>query len=402
MRRQTLLTLGLLCAAPLLLGMDSCGGRQKVKFTAILPLTGASQVYGESIQRGVELAFEDLSQDPQLGYVVSLAVEDSASDPQHAQGLLEDAYRGSLAAIGGVTSDEALAMVPAAESAGKVLLSPSASSPKLSGISQYFFRIFPNSRDEAVAMSNFLGETLQLEELVIVQEDTAYGEGLAGAVAEVFTGEIVQTVKLGSVDEAADVAAQVIELEPKAVYLAADGAELAEIMKALRAAGFDGEDDWILSSSALANPRVIELAEGAAERSFLTETVFDPTSQEEPMRSFADDFQAKYGVLPDYYAAHGYDAMAVLFTALQEGGGTLPSDFMKGMRSINNFPGVTGNIQFRESGDVQKFVRIFYIAGGQLQDYVEWKKEREEEIRRRIEDIRRRRERLMRQQQSSS
>jgi branched-chain amino acid transport system substrate-binding protein len=402
MTRQTLLTFVLLGVAPVLLGMDNCGGRGKVRFTAILPLTGAGQVYGESIQRGVELAFEDLSQDPQLGYTIALEVEDSASDPQHAVGLLEDAYSGSLAAIGGVTSDEALAMVEVADDAGKVLLSPSASSPKLSGISSNFFRIFPNSRDEAVAMTNFLGETLQVAELVVVQEETAYGEGLAGALAEVFTGQIVSTLKIASADQAPAVAREAVELDPKAVYLAADGDELAAVMKALRGAGFDGEDDWILSSSALANPRVIERAEGAAERSFLTQTVFDPTSEEEPMRSFSDDFQAKYGVLPDYYAAHGYDAMTVLVTALKEGGGTLPSDFMKGMRTINNFPGVTGNLQFRESGDVQKFVRIFYIAGGQLQDYVEWKKEREEEIRKRIEDIRRRRERLMRQQQNSS
>lgn len=401
MKRHTLLTLALLGAAPVLLGMDNCGGRPKVKFTAILPLTGTAQVYGESIQKGVELAFEELSQDPQLGYEISLDVEDSASDPQHAEGLLEQAYRSSIAAVGGVTSGEALAMVPAADEAEKVLLSPSASSPKLSGISEYFFRIFPSSRDEAVAMTNFLGETLELTELVIIQEDTAYGEGLAGALADVFSGTIVATLKFSSVDDAPDVARQAVELGKNGIYIAADGAELAEMMKQLRAAGFNGEDDWILSSSSLANPRVIELAEGAAERSFLTQTVFDPTSTEEPMHSFSDDFQAKYGTMPDYYAAHGYDAMTVLITALKEGGGTLPSDFMKGMRTINNFPGVTGSIQFRESGDVQKFVRIFYIAGGQLQDYVEWKKEREEEIRKRIEDIRRRRERLLRQQSSS-
>jgi ABC-type branched-subunit amino acid transport system substrate-binding protein len=158
-----------------------CNRGEEMKIGAVLPLTGVSAVYGEAIQRGIDLAVEQL-QAPDapetLDFTVALLTEDSASDPQQAAAKLRDVYAaGATAAIGGVTSEEALAMVPVAEQAGSILLSPTASSPKLSGISQYFFRIFPSARDEATNIARHMLDAQQVTTVAIVYQDDAFGQG---------------------------------------------------------------------------------------------------------------------------------------------------------------------------------------------------------------------------------
>jgi ABC-type branched-subunit amino acid transport system substrate-binding protein len=109
-----------------------------------------------------------------------------------------------------------------------------------------------------------------------------------------------------------------------------------------------------------------------AERVLLTQTVFDTLSGEEPMSSVVSAYEEKHGEKPDFYAAHGYDAVYVLVQARKEGGTNLQSDLLKGMRALCNLPATTGSIQFRETNDVQKFPRVDLIFGGEVTDYEEF------------------------------
>jgi hypothetical protein len=78
----------------------------------------------------------------------------------------------------------------------------------------------------------------------------------------------------------------------------------------------------------------------------------------------------------------------VLVEAMQEGG-TRPNDLWKGMRSIRNFQGASGVIQFDERGDVSKFPRTYVVEGGVLVDYERAVDEQRTEILRRIEQLNR-------------
>ena len=73
-----------------------------------------------------------------------------------------------LAVIGGVTTAEALEMVSVADREGLVLLSPSASSPQLTGISKNFFRIFISDFREGTKMGNFAAGQMELSSVVIL------------------------------------------------------------------------------------------------------------------------------------------------------------------------------------------------------------------------------------------
>jgi ABC-type branched-subunit amino acid transport system substrate-binding protein len=135
-----------------------------------------------------------------------------------------------------------------------------------------------------------------------------------------------------------------------------------------------------------------------ANRVFFAQGAFDVASEEEQMARFVADYEARFGGKPDLYAAHGYDAILVLGQAAAESPSAIqfPSDILTGMRSISNFTGVTGNIQFRESGDVQKFARMFYDNEGTVVDYQQWEDDRQKAAAERIRDLQRRQEELNR------
>ncbi|MXZ37295.1 MAG: amino acid ABC transporter substrate-binding protein [Holophagales bacterium] len=433
-RTRTLVLLGALC----LLLTAGCGPEvPTVNFSVILPMTGPAGIYGEEIANGIQLRQDRLmSGDEPLAYNVVVEVIDSEGDAQQAASLLETAFSTSLAAIGGATSAEALAMVPVAEDADRVLVSPSASSPELSGASEYFYRLFPSAEIEASTMATFLRDRVNVQRLALVVEDSAFGTSLADSVETVWGTELAGRVTFTPSSDQNAMVQEALGYEADGIYVAASGAALAEAIQALRLAGFDeGDEKRLATSSSLMIEAVLKAAGPAANGVFFTAPVFDVDGPDEPTASFVADYRERFtdpaawtayqeavaederartalegmdlgnpGLAaartdaeaavealtaaeaalntPSYYAGLGYDSMGVLIGALAELEViNVPSDFLKGMRAIRELPGVTGTIQFRETGDVQKFTRIYQVVDGKPVDFEKHVEERLRKLR---------------------
>ncbi|HKI86781.1 MAG TPA: ABC transporter substrate-binding protein [Thermoanaerobaculia bacterium] len=359
----TTLTIGLLLAG--------CGGHEQVKFGAVIPLTGSAKIYGQSIKKGVELAYEQINANPDKKYPIALDVRDSRSDADIAKAELKKLYdSGAVAVVGGVITQTALAMVPVADRYDRVLLSPSASSPELTGISQYFFRVFPSDFLEGTKMGSFAEQKLGLKTVVILAQKEPYAKGIQGVFKSEFErngGKVLDVIEFPpNTEDFSGLIGRVQSLKPDGVYLAAYAEAIVQMIKGLREAHYPGV---ILTTAAFATPEAIAQAGKAAEGVYLTQAVFDPKSKEPIVHDFVTSYEKKYGSEPDLYAAHGFDAMRVLVEALKEADSTQAIDFWKGMRAIRAFPGVTGNIQFDEKGDVQKYPRVYAVFHGKLVDY---------------------------------
>ena len=396
LRTRTLALLGALC----LLVAVGCGPEvPTVTVSAIVPLTGEAQVYGQEIANGIQLRHERLmAGEEALGYNVVLEVVDTEGDPVQAASQLETAFTSSLAAIGGVTSDEALAMIPVVNDSDRVLLSPSASSPELSGVSEFFYRLYPSAEIEASTMATFLRDRLQVKRLVVVAHDTAFGTSLADAIAAVWGTQLAgRVVFTAASDQKRDGRRGPWATTRTRSTLPPPDSALAEAMQALRLGGFNEAHDYLAASSSLAIESVLTEAGPAANNSVLTAPPYDTESLDEPVASFVAAYQEKHGTVPSYYAALGYDALWVYIEALSEVDViAVPSDFLKGMRAVRELQGVTGNIQFRETGDVQKFTRIYQIVDGKLVDFEKYQKERRDELMKKIQENMRQLERANR------
>jgi len=346
-----------------------CGEKKETLISAVLPLTGEYSLYGQSIKKGVEVAYETIQADSSIP-PFTLKFADSQSDPELAKSLLEQEYSdGAIAVIGGVTTNEALQMVSIADEYGRVLVSPSASTPELSGISANFYRVFPSDAKEGATMGNFAAQDLNLKQVAIVAKEDAYASGIQSIFKTEFErlgGTVVEVIQYpqGGSDFSGFID-RVISLDPEGVYIAAYANDIATLISGIREAGFEGR---ILTTAAFAAPEVIESVGDAASNVYLTQAVFEQTSEEPLIKNFVDAYRGAHGLAPDLFAAHGFDSLLVLGEALKDAG-PIPSDFWQSVRGLRDFQGVTGTLQFDERGDVQKYPRVYVISGGELIDF---------------------------------
>ena len=282
-----------------------CGGSDNLKFGAVLPLSGERAIYGEPIKQGIELALQEINQRPEAPQV-ELTILDSEGDPDIAAEQLKELYQdGARAVIGGVTSKEALAMVQQADQMNRVLLSPSASTPDLTGISRNFYRVWPSDFREGTKMGQYAAQTMGLKSAAILAAESEYAKGIESVFRDAFEqngGEVVEEILYPR--ETQDFGAlvdRVVDLKPEAVYLADYAGAVTNIVEMLKGRGFKGK---ILTVSAFAAAEAIASAGQLAENVYVTHPQFTPTDQENPrVVEFVKAYQETYDQEPDIFSA---------------------------------------------------------------------------------------------------
>lgn len=390
-RARTLAAFAIIAMGLLLYGCPD----KTARIGVVLPLSGSDQIYGESVKRGVEVAYAEIQADTSRATPIEIEIVDSESDVEIAKKRVDEQYgAGAIAVIGGVTSDEVKSVIEVVDRYDRVILSPSASNPELTDISTNFYRICPSDFSAATRMADFAYRTLNLKSAVIVVERT-YGMGIQSVFEESFQnfgGEVLDVIEVPAGSDYGGIAERIVTVKPEAVYLAAFAPTTGAMIKELRKQDFQGR---ILTTSAF-TPSAIEEVGLDAKDVVLTRIYFELDSDHAHVKKFVQGYEEVYeGEKPDLYAAYGYDAMRVLAAAI-EGRPALAQEMHKGLRdSVKDFPGVTGSILFDEKGDVKKFPRVYLIGEDlALDDYTERIERRQEEIRRRKEELQKRLEQL--------
>ena len=395
--RIALMALLLAGAAVILTGCPS----EVVNIAGVLPLTGDAAAYGQAVKKGMELAMDEIKAEE--GNNLELVIVDTKSDPETAKELLRKQFGdGALAAIGGVTSGEAKQMIGVVDKYERVLLSPTASSPDLTGISRNFYRIFPSDHTAASKMAQAAAQALDVQKIVIIAEEQPYAMGIQGVFSPAFQGfggEILETIEFPpNTTDMAALVSRALSLEPDGVYLAGYADGISALITELVRQNYQGK---MLTTSAFATSSAIAQVGDAATGVFLTQTVFETDSDFAHIQGFVKGYREKYGEEPDIYAAHGYDAMKVIAAAVK-GRPVIPGEVKKGLRdAIKDFPGVTGSIQFDDLGDVRKFPRLYIIdkidSDLILVDYNDRVRRKQEEIKKRREALKRQLEQIQKQ-----
>nr|XP_061813394.1 leu/Ile/Val-binding protein homolog 3-like [Nerophis lumbriciformis] len=399
MKRLTAGTLFLLILGALALLATGCG-QKTAKIGAVLPLTGVARTYGTPIQNGLEIALEQLRADATFEHELEWVIVDSESDPQKAKEQIEELYDGgAIAVIGGCTSAEAKEMVPVAEGYDRVLLSPSASSPDLTGVSENFYRVSPSDYLEANKMADFAARQLQIKSVVLLAEQNLeYAKGIQVLLKEqfeLFGVEILDVIEYPErTTDFSGLVERAVTLNPDAVYLAAYAEGISSMILELHTAGFEGK---ILTTQAFADVKWIQKTGEAAEGVLLTKTVFEIDSEYAHIKTFVNAYREKFGEEPNIWAAYGYDSLRVLAEAMR-GRSADSYELLKGIRGIKDFPGVIGSIQFDERGDVKIFPRVYIVKDDLgLYSFDEEFKRQQDELKKRREELQRRLEELQKE-----
>jgi len=366
-------TLAVVAAAAL--GTVACGAAEStdVKLGAILSLQGAGSPYGQSIHRGVEMAVEEINAAGgvdvfEIGQMpLTLLVRDAQSQPatglQAAHELLE---AGVLAAIGADVSDVTSAIAPVFQEAEVLLMSPASSSPKLSDAGDFIYRNFPSDDLEALNTADHVFNVAHVPEAAVIAQQSEFGLGQKNSFIQRFRllgGRALGQGSYPADASAEDIAVQVERLlaeDPPAIYIAGYAADTALVARAIRDAGSEAA---LFGTGAVLAADLIAAGGDAVEGLAFPQAPFELESDAANVRKFVADYQAKYGMTPDTYAAHGYDAVQMIVQAIGQAG--LDGQELRFyLNSMNPYEGLAGVTAFDDKGDVRKFHTMYAIQDG--------------------------------------
>jgi branched-chain amino acid transport system substrate-binding protein len=321
------------------------------------PLTGPDAKYGGYAKAGIEVALADYEAAYPDGPTVTVTYSDSQGDPAQAPplatALITDAD--VLGVVGPAFSGETEATAPAYQEAGLVLVSPSATRVSLTdngwGV---FHRVVANDGAQGPAAAKMLTDVVGATKVFLIDDASAYGEGLADVVKSSLGDAVVGTdsVEKGSTTDFSATVTKVTSAGSDAVYYAGYATDAGLIVKQLRDAGWEGT---FSSGDGTQDTTFIDVAGAAAEGSLITAAA----------GAAGPDFVAKWDALTvadkgeiGVYSTESYDAATVLLTGIGEGNATR-ADLLAFVNSYDA-EGITKHIAFSATGEVAGSGGVYY------------------------------------------
>ena len=316
------------------------------------PLTGDSVSYGEPISNAIRLAVDSINKEGGInGAMLKVVYEDgkcTGTDAVNAAQKLVNVDQ-VVAIIGGVCSGETLSFLPITEQAEVLVLSPSSTSPDLSGAGRYFFRNAPSDDNGGAFLASVIrGDH---ETVAVISENTEYAQALAGVFLNQFAAEGGNVVADESFDPGTadfrSILTKIKEANPTAIFInpqteLAGGAIVKQIIEL-------GIESQMYGSNLLSGSKAIEIAGDNSEGLIY----FDApglNSGNTIAQQFLTDYQARFGDLNlEFYLGAAYDAVHIIAHGLQQVGPDRAAlrDYMKGIRH----DGVIGSYSFDDFGD---------------------------------------------------
>ncbi len=248
------------------------------------------------------------------------------------------------------------------------MISPTASSPELSGINPYTFRVCPSDLSHGPALARYARQRLAAHRAAIIYLNDDYGRGVRAAFAAEFAhlgGTVVeQDPYLPSTTSLEPYVTRMRGAGVDVLMVAADvpGAEL--VLRELRRQGLH----WpVIGSDALVG---IEADGPLAEGIHISSAYLSDRPGEKNATFVLDFFRATQGERPNDVAGLTYDVMQLLAQAIDAVGPDRRAirDYLASVGpSRPAFDGVSGRIAFDSSGDVPgKPLTIAIVRNGKL------------------------------------
>jgi branched-chain amino acid transport system substrate-binding protein len=328
-----------------------------VRIGQVSPLTGPQAHLGKDNDSGVRLAVEELNASGiKIGDKparIEVYSEDDQTDPRMAtivaQKLADKKVNG---VIGHLNSGTTIPASKIYHDAGIPQISPSATA--VAYTAQGFntaFRVMTNDRQQGAALGRYAVTKLGAKKVAIIDDRTAYGQGLADEVAAAVKangGEVI--AREFTSDRSTDFMAILTSVkarQPDLVFYGGMDAQGAPMIKQLRALGLKAT---FMGGDGTQTHEFLRLAGGDAE-GVVASSPGLPLDGMPGGSAFREKFESKYGVIQNY-APYAYDAAMTLVEAMRAAGSPDPARYLPELARISR-QGVTGTIAFDANGDIR-------------------------------------------------
>lgn len=353
-------------------GEKTAEGPEVIRIGSVSPLTGPQTHIGKDNENGARLAVDEINaQGLELGgrkVKLELLGEDDQAEPKTATIVAQKLVdAGVVAVIGHLNSGTTIPASKIYHDAGIPQISPSATA--VAYTAQGFktaYRVMANDAQQGKALGEYAVGKLGAKRIAIIDDRTAYGQGLADEfekAARASGGEVV--AREFTNDKATDFTAILTSIKgkgPDLVFFGGmdpQGGPMAKQMKRL------GLKATLLGGDGLQNANFIKLA-GADAEDVVASSPGLPIDSMPGGAAFREDFEAKYGVI-QVYAPYAYDAVYVLVAAMMRANSAEPAKVLAELPRTDH-QGVTGPIRFDAKGDTMDgAVTLYRVKDGAWQ-----------------------------------
>ncbi len=340
----------------------------KIGFSA--PLTGPAAHHGADLMHAVEIALDEANAKKYKldGKVTQfkLVAEDDGADPKTAATVAQRLVDQKVAVvIGHYNSGTSIPASRIYAEAKIPQISPAATNPTLTH--QGFPSVFRTLNSDAALgryAGDFMVKDLKSKRIAVIDDRTAYGQGLADEVVKAIkaaNGNLV--VREYTNDKATDFAPLMTTCKAANVDIVffagldAQAASMARQMKNL------GVKAGFLNIGDLPNEQFVKMAGDAAEGVYAFSYGL-PLQNMPRGAKFDKKMKDKYGQGVVQFGPFAYDATMAAITAMVNAKSADPVKFLPELKKVN-YDGITGEINFDEFGDLKHAAAtVFQFKGG--------------------------------------
>ncbi|UJP08738.1 ABC transporter substrate-binding protein [Microbacterium sp. KUDC0406] len=345
---------------------DTCTIDGTVPVAAALSLTGAAASYGESQQKGLELAAEELN--AQDGVKYKLTVEDDGTDPRQAIGLFEQFVGdGTSLVIGPTLSNTAFQAQPVAQDGGLPVL---AISNTAAGITEQGDFIFRDSLTEGQVIPQTIAAATEKQDLkkvvVMYSNDDAFTKSGYDVMAQSLEDngvEVADTLTFSVKDtDFRSLLTAAKQKNPDALVVSALIEAAIPLVTQARELGIDVS---IIGGNGFNNPQLMADAGDAAE-GVIVGAAWNSASDSPENTAFMEAFQKKFDSAPDQFAAQAYTGLKVVDHAVRTNCSGERDDIRDGLTKVKDLPTPLGSLSINENRDAEHAAVVQIVQDGKF------------------------------------
>ncbi len=279
-----------------------------------------------------------------------------------------------IALIGPNRSSHAVVVGPIAQRHGIPMVTTTATNPNVTNAGDFVFMASFTDSFQGAVMAQFAKADLDLSTAaVITRSGDLYTEGISEFFAlnfSKFGGEIVANETYeGNMSDFTAQLTRIAAAKPDALFISGFTLDVALITQQARAIllqNANGEPTIFLGADAWDSSLLFDNEDAEIEGSFFSGH-FSPDTDEPTARAFVDTYESIYNSTPTGGVAVSYDAVKLLFAAIERAGSLDPDEIRKQLAATENYIGATTIASYDENRHPTKSAVIFTIKNGEKQ-----------------------------------
>jgi branched-chain amino acid transport system substrate-binding protein len=358
---QMKMKLAVLAAAAAVAGFASAQDVQVVKIGHVAPMSGPQAHYGRDNENGVLMAIEDLNkQNIVIGgkkIKFEIQAEDDAADPKQGTAVAQKLCDAKVAGVvGHLNSGTTIPASSVYHQCGIPHITGAATNPSLTKPGyNTTYRIIANDNALGANLALYAADKLHLKKVAVIDDRTAYGQGVAEVFARTAKAKGMQVVdQQYTNDKATDFMAILTSIKsknPDAIFYGGMDAQAGPMLRQMEQLGMTNVKYF--GGDGICTTEIAKLAAGAKTLNNVVCAEGGASIAKMPGGTeWKKRYDAKYPGQFQIYSPFTYDATFVLVDAMKRANSVDPKVYVKELPKTH-FKGVTATIAFEPNGEIK-------------------------------------------------